>query len=65
MNIRARQICKAVTMRENPDLIASLQSDDGPWLRVIFVPVSEVQEYKAKYGDRLRVWFEDDEEAGT
>ena len=56
MNTRTREICRAMMMRERPDYFALLRCDDGK-LHGIFVPQSDVEEYKAKYGDALNFLF--------
>ena len=56
MNIRIRQQIKAEMRRQNPPWAGTLKDDDG-WLYAVFIPVGEEEAYKAKYGDRLDIWF--------
>lgn len=69
MNTRTRQKIKAELRRENTDVMAVLKTvrlkDDIPVRQIIFVPRSEMQEYKARYGDRIEFWDLYDKEAGT
>lgn len=61
MNTRTREICRAMLMREKPDYMATLRNDDGkPFAQILFIPQDQVEEYKAKYGDRLEIWWHED-----
>lgn len=57
MNDRTRQKIKAELRRENPDVMATIR-DEGSWRKILFVPRSEIRAYKARYGDRIEFWDE-------
>lgn len=65
MNTRTRQIIKAMLTRKNPDWFAMLRVDGRPGRRVVSVPRGEVAQYKARYGDRIVILYEEREEANT
>jgi len=64
MNTRTRQKIKAELRRENPDVMATLKTvmlkDDIPVSQIIFVPRSDIRAYKARYGDRIEFWDEEE-----
>ena len=61
MNDRTRQKIKAELRRKNPDVMATIR-DEGPWRKILFVPRSEIRAYKARYGDRIEFWDEQEGE---
>ena len=56
MNNRIRQQAKALFRRENPEYFATIR-ENGVTLAQ-FVPRSEINEYKARYGDKIEFWEE-------
>lgn len=65
MNTRTRQKIKAELRRECPDVMATIRTDGLDMKQIIFVPRSEMREYKARYGDRIEFWDLCYKEAGT
>lgn len=61
MNTRTRQIIKAIMKQKRPDWIAFLHLDGCPASVVVFVPRGEVEKYKARYGDRIEILYDEKE----
>lgn len=61
MNIRIRQKMKADHMLDkyDPIIIASVVQKDTPFRQCLIFRRSEYDEYKEKYGDDLKVWFDE------
>jgi hypothetical protein len=58
MNTRVRQKIKAELRRKSPDVMATLRIDGLGMKQIIFIPSSEMRQYKAKYGDNIEFWEE-------
>lgn len=63
MNTRTRQIIKAILTCKKPDWFAMLRIDGRPGQRVVSVPRGEVAQYKARYGDRIEILYDEKEES--
>ena len=54
MNRRVRQQMRAMMQRKYPPVLAVLH-DDTKYSTVLLIDPRELEEYKARYGDRLEV----------
>lgn len=54
MNNRFRQIVKAQLMASRNRVLGTLRENGT--IEAVFIPRNEVDEWKAKYGDRLIIW---------
>lgn len=59
MNIRTRMQERALMQRVNFLIMATLETDDGPWRKIVFIHHDDWDEAKRMYGDKLQLFLED------